>query len=211
MRPAQIPPLRLAFAALTATAMSIGPALAHHPMGGVTPSTFMHGLLSGLGHPVIGLDHLAFIVAVGLCAGLVAAPLALLPGLFIGATVLGVGVHLMEANLPFAEAVIALSVLVAGAGIALRIAAPLAAWVALFGIAGIFHGYAYGEAIVGAEASPLAAYFIGFAAIQFAIATGVALLVRRGSDVARAAGPRIAGGAVAGVGLVFAAEALMPF
>lgn len=38
---------------------------AHHPLGGETPVTFMHGLLSGVGHPVIGLDHLAFIVAAG--------------------------------------------------------------------------------------------------------------------------------------------------
>ncbi|PKO63289.1 MAG: urease accessory protein UreJ, partial [Betaproteobacteria bacterium HGW-Betaproteobacteria-17] len=35
-------------------------ALAHHPMGGMTPQTLSQGLLSGLGHPVIGLDHLAF-------------------------------------------------------------------------------------------------------------------------------------------------------
>ena len=27
-------------------------------MGGKTPSTFAEGLLSGLGHPVIGPDHL---------------------------------------------------------------------------------------------------------------------------------------------------------
>ena len=35
------------------------PAYAHHPMGGVTPSSFGEGLLSGIGHPIIGLDHLA--------------------------------------------------------------------------------------------------------------------------------------------------------
>ena len=32
------------------------------------------------------------------------------------------------------------------------------AWLALFALAGLFHGYAYGEAIVGAESTPLGAY-----------------------------------------------------
>ena len=41
------------------------PAFAHHLMGGHTPATFGEGILSGLGHPVIGLDHFAAVVAVG--------------------------------------------------------------------------------------------------------------------------------------------------
>jgi len=32
-------------------------------MGGKTPSTFADGILSGLGHPIIGPDHLAFLIA----------------------------------------------------------------------------------------------------------------------------------------------------
>ena len=46
---------------------------------------------------------------------------------------------------------------------------PVAAWAVLFAVAGLFHGYAYGEAIVGAETAPLAAYFLGFALIQFVL------------------------------------------
>ena len=34
-------------------------------MDGALPPTFMEGLLSGLGHPLIGVDHAAFIVATG--------------------------------------------------------------------------------------------------------------------------------------------------
>ena len=56
-----------AAAALSMIAL-ITPAFAHHPMGGATPSTFTEGLLSGLGHPIIGLDHLAFVIGVGLMA-----------------------------------------------------------------------------------------------------------------------------------------------
>ena len=46
------------------------PVLAHHPNGGETPSNFIQGFLSGLGHPVIGIDHLVFVVAIGLLAAL---------------------------------------------------------------------------------------------------------------------------------------------
>lgn len=45
-------------------------ALAHHAMGGQLPQTFGQGLLSGIGHPVIGVDHFAFVVAVGIVAAL---------------------------------------------------------------------------------------------------------------------------------------------
>ena len=53
-------------AGLLATA---GTASAHHLMGGKTPSTFADGILSGIGHPIIGPDHLAFLVALGIAVG----------------------------------------------------------------------------------------------------------------------------------------------
>src|SRR5690349_25071494 len=53
-------------AGLVATA---GTASAHHLMGGKTPSTFTDGILSGVGHPIIGPDHLAFLVALGIAVG----------------------------------------------------------------------------------------------------------------------------------------------
>src|SRR5262249_57584778 len=63
--------VRLSRAAILSIPFSLAtvPAFAHHMMGGRTPSTFMEGLLSGLGHPVIGLDHLAFLLAVGVAVG----------------------------------------------------------------------------------------------------------------------------------------------
>src|SRR5258708_8698214 len=69
---------------VVATLVGIAPACAHHVMGGATPATFAQGLLSGLGHPVIGLAHLAFLLAVGLAVAasgpsLVMPPLSLRP------------------------------------------------------------------------------------------------------------------------------------
>jgi urease accessory protein len=47
---------------------------------------------------------------------------------------------------------------------------------AFFAIAGLAHGYAYGESIAGAEPTPLIAYLAGFVIVQIAIgAAGYAL------------------------------------
>lgn len=185
-------------------------AYAHHPMGGVTPSTFFQGLLSGFGHPIIGLDHLAFIVGVGLLSAAFAKRW-LMPLAFVAATVVGTVLHLMALSLPAAELVIAITVALIGvlAFSGWRVALGVAA--TLFALAGVFHGYAYGEAVVGAEATPIAAYLLGFCIIQYAIAVGVMLLVDwLGRTAAKLAGlhRRIGGGIVAGVGLVFLAENL---
>src|SRR5262249_48221300 len=183
------------------------PAYAHHMMGGRTPSTFAEGLLSGLGHPVIGIDHLAFIVAVGLAVGVAGLSLAM-PALFVAASAVGVALHVIGANLPGAELVVAASVILAGgvlaAGGAAR--ASLSMWAVLFAVAGLFHGYAYGESIFGAERTPVWAYLLGLVIVQTAIATGVALLARK--PLTSALSPRLAGAAIAGIGL---AGLLRPF
>ena len=75
------------------------PASAHHVMGGGVPSTFSQGLLSGLGHPVIGADHLAFLIAVGVAVGVGGLNLAL-PVLFVAASAIGVALHVNGMNLP---------------------------------------------------------------------------------------------------------------
>ena len=67
------------------------PAMAHHLMGGRMPSSFGEGLLSGLGHPVIGLDHLAAVVAIGCLAAAHRAGAALAIG-FVAAMMAGVAV-----------------------------------------------------------------------------------------------------------------------
>ena len=48
-----------------------------------------------------------------------------------------------------------------------------------FAIAGLFHGYAFGEAIAGAERAPLGAYLLGLVVVQSALTVGTALLARK--------------------------------
>ena len=177
------------------------PAFAHHMMGGRTPSTFMEGLLSGLGHPVIGLDHLAFLVAIGVAVGVFGLNL-LLPVAFIVAMALGVLLHVNGAGLPGAELVVAASVLLAGGLLAWGRPLPVAAWGALFAIAGLFHGYSLGESIYGADRSALGAYLLGLVVIQSLLAIGVALLVRHYGARLTSVAPRIAGALILAVGVV---------
>jgi|GEM_PF-135451 len=154
------------------------PAHAHHPFGGQLPSNFLMGFLSGLGHPVIGIDHLFFVVAIGLLASRVGSrqgsrqvqySLAI-PVAFVLATMVGTGIHLMALDLPLPEIVISASVLAFGFMLAMKENPKWGAIAFVAAIAGIFHGYAYGEAVVGAEMTPLIAYLAGFSIIQFAIA-----------------------------------------
>lgn len=160
------------------------PALTHHAMGGATPTSFSEGLLSGLGHPVIGLAHLAAVIAVGCLAA--TQPKGWMPAAgYVVATVIGAAAHIGEATVPNAEVFVALSVVVLGLIVFRKQPLRRDLAFALFAAAGLINGYALGEAIAGAQRTPILAYFIGLAAIQTAIALaimfGVRLLTGRAS------------------------------
>ena len=196
----------LSIALVSASVIAAGPALAHHPMGGVTPATFGDGLLSGLGHPIIGLDHFAAVVAVGCLAAAHRAATGLVLG-FVLAMMAGVALHLYGPPVPGAEIVVALSVLGLGVLVLMRRAMTAAAALIVFAAAGLLHGYVLGEAIYGAEATPLAAYLLGLAVVQCAIALGAMYLARlvaqRGSDRVAL---RLAGAGIAGIGFVLVVQ-----
>jgi len=105
---------------------------------------------------------------------------------------------------------VALSVLLAGILIVRGRALPTAAWTALFCAAGLFHGYAFGESIYGAETSPLGAYLIGLVVIQSVLMIGTALTARRlGAGVSELA-PRLAGAMIIGVGFTALVGQVVP-
>ena len=182
-------------------------AFAHHPLGGVVPETMLHGLLSGLGHPVIGFDHFAFILAIGFLATLQPHRLAIPFGFVIG-TFIGTFLTLAGVELPYAELVITLSVLFAGIAVMRgksMAAMPVSVMIL---IAGLFHGWAYGAAIVGAEATPLITYLFGFGSVHLVLIFGAGFVMRQiwKAESMLELQPRLAGALLAGVGLTYLVE-----
>lgn len=184
--------------------LAAAPALAHHPMGGVTPSTLMEGLLSGFGHPVLGFDHFVFILA----AGLLAAPRArglILPAAFVIGSFIGSLLHIQSVDLPGGEYLIAGSVVLMGGLLVSRREISDSLFAAVLALAGLLHGHALAEAIIGAEPTPLVAYLGGLALTQYVIAAVAALAWRvlntRHAPVLRLR--RIAGAFVIAVGAFF--------
>lgn len=153
-------------------------AWAHHVMGGSLPQTFAQGLLSGLGHPLIGLDHAAFIVAAGFLLALIKGGMWGVLALIAG-SLLGAALHLGGAGLPGSEAGVALSVILVGGLVMARRRIPLSWLAGGLALAGVLHGHAYAESIFGAEATPLIAYLIGFSVIQLGAATAAFQVHRR--------------------------------
>ena len=173
------------------------PAWAHHPMGGTLPQTFLQGLLSGFGHPVIGVDHLAAIVGVGILAAIAGRSAAVVLA-FSVAVIAGVGLHLTQVDLPASELFVGLTTLLIGGLVIARQSMGAGLALLLFAVAGLVHGYALGESIVGAEASPLVAYLLGLLIMQTAIGVSVYAAVRSLARwPARTAGLTVAGVLVA--------------
>lgn len=180
-------------------------ASAHHLTGGELPATMAQGFLSGLAHPVIGLDHLAFVVAIGLLSLRFSRGM-LLPLVFMVMGLVGTGLHLRMVNLPAPEILISLSVMLFGLLVALPSRIPLLGLLMVAGLAGIAHGYAYGETIVGAEMVPLAAYLVGFTLVQFAVAMASRVLGRMAfgrKEPRLAVSERLAGLGIGTLGIVF--------
>jgi len=183
------------------------PAWAHHFMDEGLPETFAQGLLSGLGHPVIGLDHAAFIVGAGFFLALVERGMWGVLAL-IGGSLLGAALHLFGFGLPWGEVGVALSVILIGSLVMARRRIEISWLSAGLALAGVLHGHAYAESIFGAEATPLAAYLIGFSLTQVGIAAA-ALLIHRRMIAKREAWARPAssglGAAVGVIGIAFLA------
>ena len=192
--------------------IDVSPVLAHHPNGGEIPGTLAEGFLSGLGHPVIGIDHLVFVIAIGLVAALSKKLGMVIPAVFVLATAIGTAIHLQGINLPVVEIIISASVLLMGVFLAKKETTNLTLLAAIGAIAGIFHGYAYGESIVGAETTALSAYLLGFCVIQLAIGAGAYYLGKQ--IINRATIPntlplRFAGFAICGIGFSFLSSAIL--
>jgi len=112
-----------------------------------------HGFLAGMLHPLVGADHLAAMVAVGLWSALVARKawpdLLVAPAGFAAMLLAGAVAGLGGFSMAGVEPMIAASLLVLGLLVAtrLRLAAPAAAL--LVGAFAVFHGIAHGHELAG--------------------------------------------------------------
>ena len=189
--------------------LTAAPAHAHHAMDYALPATALDGFLSGLGHPVIGLDHFLFIAGAGVLAARWTRGY-LLPLLFVAASMLAAGARAGSVAWELGEIWVAASLVVLGAAMLLaRHIGP--GWIAvLFAVSGAIHGYALGQSIVGAEPTPLLAYFAGLIVIQSA----VAIAAWAAASWLSARRPRlplrqVAGAVVGAAGLIFAGLAAL--
>ena len=178
------------------------PSFAHHVMDGGVPTNAFQGLLSGLAHPVIGIDHLAFLVVMGIAATYTSRPL-LSPLAFIASTVGGCLLVTSGIQLPWIEIGVTVSVIAVGLMVSSGRQYPPISYIGLFALAGVLHGGAYAAAIVGAEVNSLVAYLVGFAFVQFLISIVVGRLANRAVKQASysALNPRLAAAGATGAGV----------
>ena len=191
--------------------LAAAPAFAHHPLGGMPMETFAHGVLSGVGHPVLGFDHLFFVALVGIAAVYTGRAMAA-PAAYIGAMLVGCLLMTQGLGLPLKEFAIGLSLLVLGGVVLSGRALSTAPAMLLFAGFGLFHGSAFGDAIAGQEAamgaSVIVGYLLGLGVIQYAIAIAAGMVAAKiwKATEASAIQPRLAGATVAGVGLFLTLE-----
>ena len=187
------------FAAPLILLASVSPAFAHTGHGA---SSF----LQGLAHPLGGLDHMLAMVAVGLYAAMLGGrAMWLVPAAFLCAMALGGVMGMMGYELPYTEIGIAVSVVVLGLAVALRVSLPTLAAMALAGLFAVFHGHAHGaempQTISGYE---YAAGFLLAAALLHAAGIALGIVLER----ARWRVAQAAGGAMALAGTVLLASAM---
>ena len=158
------------------------------------------GLVSGLQHPVSGLDHVLAMVAVGLWGAQLGAPaIWLLPVTFPMVMAFGGMLGLVGVRLPGAELAIACSAVALGIAVLLELRPALWAAALLVGCFAIFHGHAHGtELPPGANALLYSMGFVIATGTLHALGVTIGLVHRwpAGRTALRAAGAVVALGGV---------------
>lgn len=188
----------------------IGLAAAFLPSGAAAHSSggLADGFASGAMHPVLGLDHLVAMVAVGLWGAQLGRPLVVaLPLAFPMMMALGGVLGMAGLSLPGVEIGIAGSAIVLGLAVLAAWRAPEIVAVALVAAFAIFHGMAHGLELP--EAAAPIAYGAGFlVATGLLHLAGIAIGMLHDTPAPGPFAVRIAGGVVVLVGAVFMAQAL---
>lgn len=156
------------------------------------------GFVSGLSHPVSGLDHVLAMVAVGLWGAQLGMPaIWVLPVAFPMMMAFGGMLGLTGLPLPGVELGIAVSAIVLGALVLGSVRLPLFAAVAIVAFFAVFHGHAHGTELEAGQNAIL--YSLGFV-IATGLLHGVGITIglvhhwAAGRKVLRAAGGLVLAG-----------------
>jgi urease accessory protein len=193
--------LRRIFMVAGFAVLAASPAWAHTQEGQAA------GFLTGLRHPVSGLDHVLAMVAVGLWGAQLRAPaIWLLPVTFPMVMAFGGFLGLIGVPLPGVEIGVASSAILLGSMVAKEARPPLWLAAALVGFFAIFHGYAHGTELPPGQSG--LTYSFGFVIATGCLhATGIAIgLIHRWGWGKVAL--RVAGASVAAAGVFFMWRAL---
>lgn len=160
------------------------------------------GFLTGLLHPVSGLDHVLAMVSVGLWGAQLGAPaMWMLPVAFPMLMAMGGFLGLVGVPLPGVEVGIALSAILLGWVVMREARPPIAAAVALVSFFAIFHGHAHGSELPPGQNG--LTYSMGFVVATGCLhGAGIAMGLVHRWRAGRVA-LQLAGGAVACAGLAF--------
>ena len=190
--------------AITAGALAAAtvPAFAH-----VGPGDH-DSFFAGFSHPLLGLDHIAVMVAVGLWAATIGGrALWAVPAAFVGAMVAGFVLSLTGLSLPFAEPMVLASVVVLGLLIATAARLPVGVGAMLVGVFALFHGFAHGGELGAATALPFGVGFVLATTLLHGAGIGAGLFLGSGKGLGEATGgivARVLGGLAAVGGVVLA-------
>jgi urease accessory protein len=178
-----------------------GPALAHHPMEAMhlVPNAFT-GLLSGLAHPLLGPDHLLFLVALAL-VGLQRSGRWMLTLLAVGLA--GTALGLVWPGLPAAELLVSLTLVVEGLVVLRRL--PQMLLLPAFAL----HGYVLSSTVIGWESTPITTYLLGLLLSQGALLLLALVSLRGVAQRLDGQGRTLLAGSLIGIGAAFSWTALV--
>jgi urease accessory protein len=198
----RIVPIAAVVAVITACGLLLLPAAQAHHLLEITglPPTPLHGLLSGLAHPVLGPDHLLFLLALSLVglrhrAGWMLALLA--------CGLAGSALGLILPGLPLAEALVAFSLVVEGMVLIGR--GPRALLLPAFAV----HGYVLSAAVIGWSRMPILAYLAGLLLSQGLLLLVSLLLLRRLGDAGMQRQRQLLAAGLIGCGLAWTWSAVV--
>ncbi|WP_259738642.1 HupE/UreJ family protein [Synechococcus sp. CS-205] len=201
--PAGPRPLHLiALVGLVPLVLMAAPASAHHLMDTVgLQEGALAGFLSGLGHPLLGPDHLLFLLSLGLVG--LQQPLRWVIALLaigLGSTALG----LILPVLPGSELLVALSLVATG----LVVLGRWPRWILLPAIA--LHGSVLSQPVLAWSIGTQSLYLLGLLISQGALLIIAVTVVRSWAQSLQTANLRLVAGLLIGIGATFAWTQLVP-